>query len=135
MNDAPTPREVTQDAESRPAAYVAGARDERPWGVWECLAVGMTYCAKRITVRPGQRLSLQRHEHRDEHWVVVVGRGVVTLGPRDYPAFPGALFAVPAGMVHRIAAHDDGLLVMIEVQCGLCLEEDIERLEDDHGRA
>lgn len=125
------PGEVTQ----RHAPYVAGAREERPWGVWEVLAAGLTYCAKRITVRPGMRLSLQRHEHRDEHWVVVVGTGTVTLGPREYPAFPGAIFAVPRGIAHRLAADEGAPLVLIEVQSGDCMEEDIERLEDDHGRA
>jgi mannose-6-phosphate isomerase len=110
--------------------------DERPWGGYVVLSDAEDHKVKRITVRPGKRLSYQRHEHRTEHWFVVSGRGVVTLDGSDLAMAAGSAMDVPAGAWHRIA--NDGVepLVFIEVQTGHYFgEDDIERLDDDYGRA
>ena len=125
----------TQDTRPRHRPYAEGDRDDRPWGSWEVLAVGLTYVVKRIVVRPMQRLSLQVHQQRDEHWTIVAGRGGRALiRGRWLDATVGTTFVVRAGEVHRIVAGDEAL-VFIEVQTGDCFEEDITRLEDDYSRA
>lgn len=124
----------TQTRRQHHAPYAVGDRDDRPWGSWEVLAVGLTYVVKRIVVRPGMRISLQRHAHRDEHWTIVAGRGAVaSVRGRTLDAAVGTTFVVRAGEPHRITAGNE-TLVFVEVQTGDCFEEDIERIEDDHGR-
>ena len=119
-------------------SYSVGQSDQRPWGTWEIVAVGPNYAVKRIIVRTGQRLSLQRHAHRSEQWVVVDGRAMVTNGVAGTARFligPGESTFIDRGNIHRIenAGRDD--LVFIEVQHGARLDEDdIERIEDDYGR-
>jgi mannose-6-phosphate isomerase-like protein (cupin superfamily) len=116
--------------------YVLGQRDERPWGAWEIVAVGPGYAVKRIVVRPGQRLSLQRHAFRAEHWVLVAGRARVTRGTAMFPLSPGGHAAIAPGDAHRIENPGTEDLVFIEVQHGERLDEDdIERLQDDYGRS
>jgi mannose-6-phosphate isomerase-like protein (cupin superfamily) len=115
--------------------YQPGQRDSRPWGTWEILALGPGYAVKRIVVRPGTRLSLQRHRHRAEHWIVVGGTAAVTRGRDTFPASAGENAVIGLGDVHRIANPGTVDLVFIEVQHGAHLDEaDIERLEDDYGR-
>jgi mannose-1-phosphate guanylyltransferase/mannose-6-phosphate isomerase len=115
--------------------YAVGERDTRPWGTWEVVAIGDGHVVKRITVMPGARLSLQRHRHRAEHWVMVTGNAQVTLDERTFPCTSGEHVHIPCGAVHRIANPGAGPLVFIEVQHGGLLDEDdIERLEDDFGR-
>ena len=98
--------------------YKAGEQDKRPWGTWEVLAVGEGYIVKRIIVDPHQKLSLQSHEHRAEHWVIACGTGTVTLDDKI------------------IEAPQDTPLVFIEVQAGDTLDEnDVIRYEDIYGRA
>lgn len=133
-HDRRSPGEDAQERRPRHRPYAVGDRDDRPWGVWEVLAVGLTYVVKRITVRPGHSISLQRHAHRDEHWTIVAGRGARALiRGRHLDADVGTTFVVRAGELHRITAGDE-TLVFIEVQTGDCFEEDIERLEDSYGR-
>lgn len=115
--------------------YVTGERDERPWGSWEIIAVGPHYAVKRIVVRQGQRISLQRHTFRAEHWVVVGGVARVTRGTEIFPQFPGDHVAIGRGDVHRVENPGTEDLVLIEVQHGERVDEnDIVRLEDDYGR-
>jgi mannose-6-phosphate isomerase-like protein (cupin superfamily) len=115
--------------------YQVGQRDERPWGSWEIIAVGARYAVKRIVVRPGQRLSLQRHQFRAEHWIVVGGIAQVTRGETTFPVGAGEHVVIGRGDIHRIANTGDEDVVFIEVQHGERLEEDdIERLQDDYGR-
>ena len=115
--------------------YEIGERDERPWGTWEVLGVGAGHAVKRIVVRPGMRLSLQRHSHRAERWVVVSGAGQVTKGEQIVPVGAGDVVAIEVGELHRIANTGTGELTFVEVQLGDRLEEaDIERVADDHGR-
>jgi mannose-6-phosphate isomerase-like protein (cupin superfamily) len=115
--------------------YQPGQRDSRPWGTWEILALGPDYAVKRIVVKPGARLSLQRHRHRAEHWIVVGGTASVTRGRDTFPVSAGENTVIGLGDVHRIANPGTADLVFIEVQHGVHLDEaDIERLEDDYGR-
>ncbi|MCT0206881.1 phosphomannose isomerase type II C-terminal cupin domain [Synechococcus sp. CS-1332] len=110
------------------------ARVHRPWGWFETLATGPGYLVKRILITADQRISLQRHQHRSEHWVVVAGAGVLECDGDDFAALPGATLFVPCGGVHRAAAGASGLEI-IEVQLGEELrEDDIERFSDDYGR-
>jgi mannose-6-phosphate isomerase len=109
--------------------------DERPWGSWHVLDEGEGFKVKRIVVHPGSRLSLQRHELRAEHWVVVSGTATCTLGTETVVLRPGDTADVETGQAHRIANEGDETLVVIEVQRGAYLgEDDIVRLEDDYGR-
>ncbi len=122
------------DAET-PSRYFVGETDARPWGAWVVIGLGHHHIVKRIRVTPGQRLSLQRHRHRAEHWVVVAGTGTVTIDGETKPIGPNDHAFIPATSVHRIANTGDADLVFIEVQFGETLSEaDIERLQDDAGR-
>jgi mannose-6-phosphate isomerase-like protein (cupin superfamily) len=91
---------------------------------------------KRIVVHPGKRLSLQKHRMRSEHWHVVRGEGLVTRGAENIPVKQGDSLDIPRGTVHRIENVGGSPLVFIEVQRGEYFgEDDIERIEDDFGRA
>lgn len=108
--------------------------EQRPWGWFEQLGCGPGYLVKRLCIRAGQRISLQRHRHRLEHWVVVAGQGELQCNGERVPALPGTTLLVPLGAVHRASAGDQDL-VIIEVQRGDQLsEDDIERLADDYQR-
>lgn len=110
-------------------------RCERPWGWFETLACGEGYLVKRLGIRAGRRISLQRHRHRCEHWVVVAGSGELELEGEAIPAAVGTSLFVPVGAWHRAAAGAEDLLI-VEVQRGGELrEDDIERIADDFGRA
>lgn len=109
-------------------------RVERPWGWFESLGSGEGYQVKRLLVRAGNRISLQRHQHRSEHWVVVSGEGWLECEGSSIPAEVGTYLAIPQGAVHRARAGAEDLLI-VEVQQGPWLsEDDIERLSDDYGR-
>lgn len=108
----------------------------RPWGFYEVLADKPDHKVKRITVYPGQRLSYQRHSRRSEHWYVLSGTAVVTLNGEDIELQPGRAVDIPVGSWHRIRSSGPDDLVFIEVQTGDYFgEDDIERAEDDYGRA
>ncbi len=109
--------------------------DNRPWGRWEEYLNEPGYRVKRIIVNPGQRLSLQKHEHRKEHWVIVSGEGVFHLDGDERRVREGDSVFIPLKGVHRIHNDRDQFLVIIETQLGLCIEDDIIRLEDDYGRS
>lgn len=110
--------------------------DDRPWGSYDVLEDAETHKVKRIDVTPGQRLSYQRHARRAEHWFVVGGRAEVTLDGETIALSAGEAIDIPRGAAHRIANPGDEPLVFIEVQHGDYFgEDDIERLEDDFGRA
>ncbi len=111
------------------------ASDERPWGRWEILLDEPHYKVKRITVKPGKRLSYQKHAKRREHWAVVMGSALVTLGGKNIPLSVGETVDIPQGGAHRVANTGDEDMVFIEVQLGSYFgEDDIERMEDDYGR-
>jgi len=107
----------------------------RPWGTYTTLTEAGGYKVKRITVRPGQSLSLQYHHHRAEHWTVVRGQGIVQVGDVEYPTGPGEHRYIPLGEKHRLTNRGEEELVLIEVQTGGYLgEDDIVRLQDIYGR-
>lgn len=115
--------------------YQTGQQDSRPWGDWAVLDAGPGFCVKRIRVTPGGVLSLQRHQHRAEHWVVVSGHAVVTRNQEQLRLAPDQSVYLQRGDIHRIANPGSEVLVFIEVQTGAVLDEaDIERLEDVYGR-
>jgi mannose-1-phosphate guanylyltransferase len=107
----------------------------RPWGHYETLSTGNGYKVKRLFVKPGGKLSLQRHLHRAEHWVVTRGSIVVTLSGQTHALSANKSFFVDRGAVHRIENKTQEDAELIEVQTGDLLEEnDIERLDDVYGR-
>ena len=109
---------------------------ERPWGWFQCLDRGKQHQIKRIVVKPGGRLSLQKHYHRAEHWVVVHGVATVTVGERCRIIGVNDGVFIPREAVHRLENFGDAALEIIEVQYGDYLgEDDIERLDDVYGRA
>ncbi|HOG17358.1 MAG: Alginate biosynthesis protein AlgA [Syntrophaceae bacterium PtaU1.Bin231] len=110
--------------------------EHRPWGSFEVLAEAPDHKVKRITVRPGQRLSLQRHRRRKEHWYVVAGEALVRVGDGESLLRPGQAADIPCRTLHRIRNTGATDVVFIEVQTGGYFgEDDIERFEDDYGRA
>ena len=109
--------------------------DDRPWGRWEEFLNEPGYRVKRIFVHPGQRLSLQRHALRSEHWAIAKGTGMFTLDSDVFEVSVGDRVFIPVGGVHRIENTGDENLIIIETQLGVCDENDIERLEDDYGRS
>jgi mannose-6-phosphate isomerase len=110
--------------------------DQRPWGYFVVLSDENDHKVKRIVVHPGKRLSLQRHRFRSEHWHIVRGEALVTRGRDKIPCRGGESVDIPLGTVHRIENRGISDLVFIEVQRGTYFgEDDIERFEDDFGRA
>jgi mannose-6-phosphate isomerase-like protein (cupin superfamily)/glycerol-3-phosphate cytidylyltransferase-like family protein len=112
-------------------------RSVRPWGHFSSWDKGDGWYLKTITVKPRQRLSLQYHHHRSEVWLLVAGDATATLRDaagidRTYALKKGELFNVPRGAVHRLESQKGGTVV--EVAYGTFDENDIVRLQDDHGR-
>ncbi|HEY8049596.1 MAG TPA: mannose-1-phosphate guanylyltransferase/mannose-6-phosphate isomerase [Ramlibacter sp.] len=111
------------------------AEVRRPWGTYATLKEEPGYKVKRITVRPGESLSLQYHHHRAEHWVVVKGVALVQVGDRELRTEAGQYRHIPLREKHRLSNIGTEELVVIEVQCGGYLgEDDIVRLADTYGR-
>jgi mannose-6-phosphate isomerase len=118
----------TRDKENREG-------DHRPWGYYVVLSDEPDHKVKRIVVHPEKRLSLQRHKHRSEHWVIVKGEALVTLDNTNYRLSTGMSIDVPVGTAHRIENTGSEDLAFIEIQQGSYFgEDDIERIEDDFGR-
>jgi mannose-1-phosphate guanylyltransferase len=112
------------------------AQVQRPWGTYATLKEEPGYKVKRITVRPGESLSLQYHHQRAEHWIVVQGVALVQVGDRELRTEPGQYRYIPLKEKHRLSNIGTEELVVIEVQCGAYLgEDDIVRLADTYGRA
>ena len=117
-----------REAESHPKVY-------RPWGSFETIDEGERFQVKRIMVKPGEKLSLQKHRHRAEHWVVVDGTALVTRGGESFLLKENESTYIPPGTVHRLENAGEEPLHLIEVQSGSYLgEDDIIRLDDDYGR-
>lgn len=107
----------------------------RPWGQYETTLSGERFLVKRITVNPGASLSLQKHHHRSEHWVVVSGTAHVTKGDKTFTLYEDQSTYIPSGVMHRLSNPGKIPLEIIEVQSGSYLgEDDIVRLEDIYGR-
>jgi len=108
---------------------------ERPWGQYVVLANEVDIKVKKIIVNPGNRLSLQKHKLREEHWFVSKGEAIVFLNDKKIILKPGESIDVKRGDVHRIGNDGQEPLVFVEVQTGDHFgEDDIERLEDDYSR-
>ena len=115
---------------------VAHNRTYRPWGFYESLIQGDRFQVKRIVVTPGNQLSLQKHFHRAEHWVVVNGTALVTRDDEVRIIHENESIYLPLGCVHRLENPGRIPLTLIEVQSGAYLgEDDIVRLEDTYGRS
>ncbi|HXX57014.1 MAG TPA: cupin domain-containing protein, partial [Thermodesulfovibrionales bacterium] len=107
----------------------------RPWGEFTVLEEGDRYKIKRIMVKPEERLSLQMHHHRSEHWIVVKGTAKVTIGDRDIFIHENESAYVPKSTLHRLENPGKVPLEIIEVQNGEYVgEDDIRRLDDRYGR-
>lgn len=107
----------------------------RPWGSYDIVDSGPNYQVKRISVNPGARLSLQRHQYRAEHWVVVEGQARVHVDGLDHLLDANDSIYIPVGAVHGLGNETHEVLYLVEVQSGSYLgEDDIERLEDIYGR-
>ena len=115
--------------------YKRGDHDTRPWGTWEVLDSEANFCVKRIKVIPGGKLSLQLHHFRSEHWVIVKGEALITLGDELITKKAGENVFIPVEVKHRIQNNSNQDVEFIEVQIGDNLDEnDIVRLEDVYGR-
>lgn len=122
-------------AEGRPEISLH-RRVYRPWGSYESLVVAERFQVKRIVVNPGQRLSLQMHHHRAEHWIVVSGTAEVTCEDRTFMLGEDESTYIPLGHKHRLANPGRIPLELIEVQSGTYLgEDDIVRFDDEYGRS
>lgn len=107
----------------------------RPWGSYTVLEENDGYKIKRIVVKPGKRLSLQKHYHRNEHWIVLSGSATVTVNDNQYVVNPNESTYIKAGDIHRLANNGKLPLVIIEVQVGEYTgEDDIVRIDDDYKR-
>ena len=108
---------------------------ERPWGWYDVIDEGNRYKVKSIEVKSGEKLSLQKHFHRAEHWVVVEGTALVQVGDEEKLLSDNESTYIPVGIVHRLSNPGKIPLRIIEVQSGSYLgEDDIVRLEDIYGR-
>ena len=107
----------------------------RPWGSYTILLESSFYKIKQIIVKPKSRLSLQKHFHRNEHWIIVNGSAVVQLGDKEIFLQTNQSTYIPMGQPHRLENPGKIPLVVIEVQMGEYLgEDDIVRLADDYAR-
>ncbi|MBT1445092.1 mannose-1-phosphate guanylyltransferase/mannose-6-phosphate isomerase [Shewanella sp. JM162201] len=134
----------SQDIKTVVNTLGASGRDEvnshpqvfRPWGSYDSVDQGRRFQVKRITVQPGARLSLQKHHHRAEHWIVVSGTAEVTCDDKVFLLTENQSTYIPIASVHRLANPGKIPLEIIEVQSGSYLgEDDIERYDDIYGRA
>ena len=108
---------------------------EKPWGNYLILHVENGIEVKRIELKPGCRLSLQKHAHRAEKWTIVAGSGIAIVGTHEISVLRGSVIEIEVNEIHRIQNTGQELLVFIEIQFGDYLgEDDIVRLQDDYGR-
>ncbi|MDI6726757.1 MAG: phosphomannose isomerase type II C-terminal cupin domain [Smithellaceae bacterium] len=109
--------------------------EERPWGFFEILAETDNFKVKRILVRPGHRLSLQRHKQRREHWFVLTGEVLATLDGGEQLLRAGQSVDIPVMALHRMSNQGVAEATIIEIQTGTYFgEDDIERITDDYQR-
>ena len=126
---------VSQLSDQAREEHVLHRKVSRPWGWYDTIDVGDRFKVKRIQVNPGASLSLQRHEKRAEHWVVVKGTGEVTCGDQVITLKENESTFIPLGQEHRLSNPSTDILEIIEVQSGAYLgEDDIVRIDDGYGR-
>ena len=115
--------------------YKKGDHDTRPWGTWTVLDAGENFCVKRIKVTPHNILSLQSHEFRSEHWIIIKGEAIVTLDSEKQLKHMNDHIFIPVHTKHRIQNDTSSDMEFIEIQTGETLDEnDIIRYEDNYGR-
>jgi mannose-1-phosphate guanylyltransferase/mannose-6-phosphate isomerase len=107
---------------------------EKPWGLYADWHRSSAMTLKCLVVKPGHRMSLQRHAQREEVWRTLSGRGEDQATTPPTPLLPGRTHQIAKGALHRMANVGKEPLVVVEVQLGLCREDDIERLADDYKR-
>jgi mannose-1-phosphate guanylyltransferase len=121
-------------AESRPE-WEHHREVYRPWGKYDSIDIGERYQVKRITVKPGAKLSVQMHNHRAEHWIIVSGEAKVTNGKKTFILSENESTYIPVGVIHSLENSGEVNLELIEVQSGTYLgEDDIVRFADRYGR-
>jgi mannose-1-phosphate guanylyltransferase/mannose-6-phosphate isomerase len=124
------------EAQGKRFEHLLHRKVQRPWGWYDSLEEADNFKVKRILVNPGASLSLQKHAHRAEHWIVVRGTAEITCGEKKFTLFQNQSTYIPVGELHRLTNTGDVSLEMIEVQSGTYLgEDDIVRVEDNYGRA
>ena len=129
-------RLITRLKEVAPQVTEEHLRVHRPWGAYQWIDSGERHQVKRITVKAGGRLSLQKHHHRSEHWIVVRGTAKVTVDDVVKTVHENESIYIPIGAVHRLENPGKIVLELIEVQTGSYLgEDDIIRIEDDYRRS
>ena len=108
----------------------------RPWGFYKTTILNDVFQSKVIHVLPGQALSLQSHQRREEYWIVVHGNGRIQIGESIHPVSPGQFFFIPKGCKHRLTnTSEQETLILTEVQLGDYFgEDDIQRYSDEYGR-
>lgn len=127
---------VSQIAEDDRQEHLYHREVHRPWGSYDSIDFGHRYQVKRITVKPGASLSLQKHHHRAEHWIVVTGTAEVQVGEKVSILSENESVYIPLGEIHRLTNPGKVPLELIEVQSGSYLgEDDIVRLQDNFGRS
>jgi len=110
-------------------------KTHRPWGYYDSIDRGEGFQVKRILVNPGEKLSLQKHSHRAEHWVVVKGKAQVICGEKKFQLVENQSTYIPLGEIHRLENIESTPLEIIEIQTGSYLgEDDIIRIDDDYDR-
>ncbi|SFD75192.1 mannose-1-phosphate guanylyltransferase/mannose-6-phosphate isomerase [Pseudoalteromonas denitrificans] len=127
---------IVNELKTEKRAEVSNHREVyRPWGKYDCIDTGENFQVKRITVKPGERISLQKHLHRSEHWIVVSGTAKVTNGDKTFLVTENESTYIPLGQVHALENPGVLPLELIEVQTGSYLaEDDIVRFDDKYGR-
>ena len=109
--------------------------EQRPWGYFVNLLEEPGYKVKKLVIKPGQRISLQMHNYREEHWIIVQGEGTAIVGDQIKKVRKGDYVYIPKKTKHRLENTGQSDLIVIEVQIGDYLgEDDIIRFEDDYGR-
>ena len=115
--------------------YELGEQGARPWGEWIVLDKQSHVVVKKLLVYPGGRLSLQRHSHRSERWIVTEGVATVYCDGIITHLEVGESIKIPCRSIHRLSNDGESPLALIEIQLGNYLsEDDIERFNDDYGR-
>jgi mannose-1-phosphate guanylyltransferase/mannose-6-phosphate isomerase len=126
---------VTQLQKTKREEHTLHRKVYRPWGWYDSIDEGGRFKVKRIQVKPKASLSLQKHYHRAEHWIVVTGTAEITNGDKVLTLTENQSTYIPVGQVHRLANPCNAPLEIIEVQSGSYLgEDDIVRYEDKYGR-
>ena len=126
---------VSQLSDQAREEHVLHRKVSRPWGWYDTIDVGENFKVKRIQVKPGASLSLQKHERRAEHWVIIKGVAEITNGDKVFTLTENQSTYIPVGEIHRLRNPSNDILEIVEVQSGSYLgEDDILRVKDTYGR-